>query len=279
MVLGVIASDGKKCPPVFVKKVCDEYIHLLQEKSIKSGKVPEILKIASVTLVFMSGDESDPSNYRPISVLSCFSKLLERIMYNRLYNHLTENNMLYSKQFGLKKQHSKDHVIIELVNHLSNAFKEVCFTLEVFIDLSKAFDTIRQLKVDLPVLPVPKETTRSTSISLILSVSVVGLSNFLEIPLSTTAGISCVSSLSEGSENINLNFCYSSHVHKLNSEDVEEVSAVSELKFKSREQAYDEVNVMLGAYGVQGKVKNVAPKAVYMHCYSHQLILAIAAFC
>jgi hypothetical protein len=111
-------------------------------QSLKSGKVPEKLKIARVTPVFKSGDESEPSNYRPISVLSCFSKLLERIVYNRLYNHLTENNMLYSKQFGFKKQHSTDHAIVELVNHLSNAFKEDYYTLGAFIDLSKAFDTV-----------------------------------------------------------------------------------------------------------------------------------------
>ncbi|XP_065662974.1 uncharacterized protein LOC136085582 [Hydra vulgaris] len=111
-------------------------------QSLKSGKVPDKLKIARVTPVFKSGDESEPSNYRPISVLSCFSKLLERIVYNRLYNHLTENNMLYSKQFGFKKQHSTDHAIVELVNHLSNAFKEDYYTLGVFIYLSKAFDTV-----------------------------------------------------------------------------------------------------------------------------------------
>ncbi|XP_065671791.1 uncharacterized protein LOC136089667 [Hydra vulgaris] len=63
-------------------------------QSLKSSKVPDKLKIAGVTPVFKSGDESEPSNYRPISVLSCFSILLERIVYNRLYNHLTENNML-----------------------------------------------------------------------------------------------------------------------------------------------------------------------------------------
>ncbi|XP_065674121.1 uncharacterized protein LOC136091064 [Hydra vulgaris] len=67
-------------------------------QSLKSGKVSDKLKIVRVTAVFKSGDESEPSNYKPISVLSCFSKLLERIVYNRLCNHLTENNMLYSKQ-------------------------------------------------------------------------------------------------------------------------------------------------------------------------------------
>ncbi|XP_065680546.1 uncharacterized protein LOC136094511 [Hydra vulgaris] len=65
--------------------------------SFKTGIVPDKLKIARITPVFKSGDKSNILNYRPISILPCFSKLLERIMYNRLYNYLTENDMLYCK--------------------------------------------------------------------------------------------------------------------------------------------------------------------------------------
>ena len=71
--------------------------------SITKGKFPNSMKIAKVTPLFKSGDMSDPSNYRPISVLPCFSKILEPIMYNRLYTYLTDNNMLYKKQFGFQK--------------------------------------------------------------------------------------------------------------------------------------------------------------------------------
>ncbi|XP_065678239.1 uncharacterized protein LOC136093202 [Hydra vulgaris] len=67
--------------------------------SFKTGIVPDKLKIARITPIFKSGDKSNILNYRPISILPCSSKLLERIMYNRLYNYLTENNMLYCKQF------------------------------------------------------------------------------------------------------------------------------------------------------------------------------------
>ena len=68
--------------------------------SLKSGTFLEKMKIARVTPVFTSGDTSIMTNYRAISVLPCFSKMLERIMFNRLYKYLTENNLLYSKQFG-----------------------------------------------------------------------------------------------------------------------------------------------------------------------------------
>jgi hypothetical protein len=110
--------------------------------SLKSGIVPDKLKIARITPIFKSGDKSNILNYRPISILPCFSKLLERIMYHRLYNHLTENDMLYCKQFGFKNKHSTEHAVVELSNQISNALDNDCFTLGVFIDLSKAFDTV-----------------------------------------------------------------------------------------------------------------------------------------
>ena len=60
------------------------------------------LKIAKVTPIYKADNKSDLCNYRPISVLPCFPKVLERIMYNRLYQYLTENKILFSKQFGFQ---------------------------------------------------------------------------------------------------------------------------------------------------------------------------------
>ena len=68
-------------------------------KSIKTGVFSDELKIAKVIPVFKTGEESLLNNYRPISTLSTFSIILERIMYNRLYSHLTKHNLLYNKQF------------------------------------------------------------------------------------------------------------------------------------------------------------------------------------
>ena len=81
-------------------------------------------------------------NYRPISVLPCFSKILERIIYNRLYKYLTDNNILYKKQFGFQTRHSTEHAIIQLVDQINSNFEKDQYTLGVFIDLSKAFDTV-----------------------------------------------------------------------------------------------------------------------------------------
>ena len=109
-------------------------------KSINTGDFPDKLKISRVTPIFKSGEETFLNNYRPISVLPCLSKILERIMYNRLYTFLNENNLLYEKQFGLQAAHSTEHAIVELANQ--SKFSENKFTLGFLIDLSKAFDTV-----------------------------------------------------------------------------------------------------------------------------------------
>ena len=100
------------------------------------------MKIAKVTPLLKSGDVEDATNYRPISVLPVFSKILERIMYNRIYKHLKNNNLLFDKQFGFQLNNSTEHSILQLVNDISSSFGRGQYTLGIFIDLSKAFDTV-----------------------------------------------------------------------------------------------------------------------------------------
>ena len=122
-----------------------EPLRYLFNLSIKKGVFPDDLKIARVTPISKGEDSSDVSNYRPIrpiSVLPCFSKILMRIMYNRLYKYLIENNILYSKQFGFQNGHSTDHAVVQLVDQIIESFENNKYTLGVFIDLSKAFDTV-----------------------------------------------------------------------------------------------------------------------------------------
>ena len=112
------------------------------DQSLKSGIFPDNPKITKVLPFYKSGKKYVLSNYRPISVLPCFSKILERIMYNRLYNYLNENEILQDKQFDFPAGHSAEHAIPELIDQVSNAFANKNFVLGVFIDLSKAFDHV-----------------------------------------------------------------------------------------------------------------------------------------
>ena len=93
-------------------------------ESINLGILPENMKIANVTPIFKSGKKELLTNYWPISVLSRFSKFLERIMYNRVYNYRNDNNLLFHKQVGFRKGHSTDHARIELINTIYDSFNQ-----------------------------------------------------------------------------------------------------------------------------------------------------------
>ena len=86
--------------------------------SLQQGIFPENLKIAKVSTIYKKDEEFLLTNYKPISVLLCFSKLLERIMYNHLFKYLSENSILYEKQFGFQTSHSTEHAILLLVNQI-----------------------------------------------------------------------------------------------------------------------------------------------------------------
>ena len=69
-------------------------------ESLSEGIFPDLMKVAKITPILKSGDKLNIANFRPISVLPCFSKILERLICNRLYKYLTNNNFLYKKQFS-----------------------------------------------------------------------------------------------------------------------------------------------------------------------------------
>ena len=120
----------------------EEPLYFIFNHSLKQGIFPNDLKIAKVIPLYKKDEDDIVSNYRPVSILPCFSKILERIMYNRLYDHLIQNNLLYHKQFGFQRGHSTEHAVVDLVDKILKGFDQNNFTLGVFIDLSKAFDTV-----------------------------------------------------------------------------------------------------------------------------------------
>ena len=110
--------------------------------SLNSGVVPKEMKIARVIPLFKSGDNSLFTNYRPVSVLPVFSKFLERIVYNRLLDFLNKYDILSRNQYGFRKNYSTAHALIQLYDKISSALDDKKVTLGLFIDLSKAFDTV-----------------------------------------------------------------------------------------------------------------------------------------
>ena len=91
--------------------------------SLQTRIFPNPLKIVKVTPVFKTGDLTEISNNRLISVLPCFPKILERIMHIRLYSYLANEKILYSKQFGFQKGHSTEHPIAQLADQIHESFK------------------------------------------------------------------------------------------------------------------------------------------------------------
>ena len=89
---------------------------------------PDDLKTAKVTPIFKADDENDFGNYQPIYVLSCVSKILEKIMYKRLFNHLSEHNLLCQKQFRFQQGHLTEHAIMQLIDQINDKFENICFT-------------------------------------------------------------------------------------------------------------------------------------------------------
>ena len=134
--MGISSSVVNEISDIFFTTL--KYIFNL---SLQQRIFPENLKIAKVSPIYKKDEEFLLTNYRAVSVLPCFSKLLERIIYNRLFQYLSENSILYEKQFGFQTFHSTEHAILLLVNQLYQSFDESKFTLGIFIDLSKAFDT------------------------------------------------------------------------------------------------------------------------------------------
>ena len=110
--------------------------------SVQKGNFPSKLKYAKIVPVYKDGDESEPCNYRPISLLSIFNRIFEKVMYNRLKSFLNKHDIFYQKQYGFRDQRSTEHAILDIVNKIQENMDKGMFSCGVFIDLQKAFDTV-----------------------------------------------------------------------------------------------------------------------------------------
>ena len=107
-----------------------------------TGKIPVDLKTSIIVPVYKAGDNQQFNNYRPISLLPCFSKALEKVVYKKLINYVNKIGILSKHQFGFRKNHSTHFALIDLVNRIETVLDNNEFAIGVFLDLSKAFDTV-----------------------------------------------------------------------------------------------------------------------------------------
>ena len=115
----------------------------LFDLSFKTGFIPMQLKTAKIVPIYKSGQTDIFTNYRPISLLSSFSKLLEKVAANQMLRFLNKFNILYEHQYGFRSNHSTIHPVLHFLRNVYKALNqpEPEFTLGIFIDLTKAFDT------------------------------------------------------------------------------------------------------------------------------------------
>ena len=107
------------------------------------GLFPDCLKNAKVISIFKEGEESDPSNYRPISLLPVVSKVFEKIIFNRIIFFLNKENVLNENQFGFRQNRSTIEALRELIKNVwLNLLNSKQNTISTFLDLKKIFDTV-----------------------------------------------------------------------------------------------------------------------------------------
>ena len=111
-------------------------------KSLNDGAFPDNMKTARILPLFKSSDHLLCDNFRPISLLSVISKLLEKIVYKQLTSHMESNNQVFTKQFGFRKNHSCVDAIETFIGNIIECFDKDMSCLSIFIDLRKAFDTV-----------------------------------------------------------------------------------------------------------------------------------------
>ena len=124
-----------------VKEVVEPFTHICNLSFIH-GKFPENMKIAKVIPLYKGGSKNVYTNYRPVSLLSQFSKVLEKLFDVRLQAFVEKSNILSDSQYGFRSNRSTSLALMELIEEICTGIDNKKLTVGVFIDLKKAFDTI-----------------------------------------------------------------------------------------------------------------------------------------
>ena len=138
----LIATDSLYYIVKLLKNEISKPLTVIINQMLKTGIFPDSFKTSKIVPLFKKGDHGLLTNYRPISLLPTISKVFERVIYDQMYLYFNNNNLLADEQFGFRKNHSTEYAAIKLVDHISNEMESGKTPVTLFIDLSKAFDTL-----------------------------------------------------------------------------------------------------------------------------------------
>ena len=116
----------------------------LINECFQKGTYPDCLKLAIVIPLHKGGAETDPNNFRPISILPTLNKVMEKVIHTRLYDYFEKYKIINDNQFGFRRGHSTTMAVTEFVENILNSYDKQQATCAIFVDLSKAFDSVNR---------------------------------------------------------------------------------------------------------------------------------------
>jgi hypothetical protein len=142
---GKYSAGYDEIPECLVK----EYIQFIKtpltfifSMSLQLGIFQDLMKVAKIRPIYKKGEKQDITNYRPISLLSVFSKVLEKLVYKRVLTFLYKHNMLTESQNGLRENKSIDTATQSFIEDVQHAVFNRLLVMGIFLDLTKAYDVI-----------------------------------------------------------------------------------------------------------------------------------------
>ena len=117
-------------------------LSIIFNKSMSEGMFPYRMKLADTIPLYKAKEKYLVDNFSPISLLITLSKILEKLIHKRVYTYFKENNLIYGSQYGFRSKHSCENAVSELVSVVLKGHETQKSTVALFINLSKAFDTL-----------------------------------------------------------------------------------------------------------------------------------------
>ena len=126
-----------------IKEIISEQLSKIFNTSVLTGQYIDKLKLSRIIPIFKKGSRLAVSDYRLISLLSNLNKIMEKLIFKRIYEFLEKYNCFYDLQFGFRSKHSTVHALISITESIRSALDENKYVCGIFVDLQKAFDTVK----------------------------------------------------------------------------------------------------------------------------------------